>query len=321
MGRVFKLPLNSLNIPPFLDTSSGNLITEFFTPLLANSMRYERGVGYFSSGWLRAAAAGMVAFAANGGKARWVTSPILDENDWRALQTGDQARTDAHLYTTLCHNLTTLAETLDLETLSALSWMVADGILDFRLCVPIAKLNGGDFHDKFGIFTDAEGNQVSFNGSYNDSIHGLRNYESIKSFCSWEPAFVPLVHADAARFERLWNNQDPNVQVFDLPAAAREDILRLRTSERPYPAPNRMQTVSKVSFAAVAPFAPFLPDALQLRDYQQAAIDAWFANKKVGILEMATGTGKPLRRWRFPFSFMRNRANSPLSLRFPISTL
>lgn len=83
--------LRELAFPSFLDTSSNDLITEFFVPALTHSMRYDRGVGFFSSGWLRIAARGMVEFAANGGRSRWVTSPILSEGDWEAMQAGDAA--------------------------------------------------------------------------------------------------------------------------------------------------------------------------------------------------------------------------------------
>lgn len=79
-------------------------------------------------------------------------------------------------------NINDLGRLLEQETLSNLSWLVADGILDFKLALPRNKLDQGEFHDKFGIFTDADGNKVSFNGSYNDSIQGTRNYESIKIF-------------------------------------------------------------------------------------------------------------------------------------------
>lgn len=180
---------------------------------------------------------GMVSFASNGGRARWVTSPILSESDWEALYSGEQAKVDEVLMASLACSIADLEQTLQNDTLRALSWMVADGILDFRLAVPREKLAGGEFHDKFGIFTDSAGNRVSFNGSYNDSIQGSRNYESIKVFCEWEPAFAPLVEADARRFEKLWNNEDPNVRIYPLPEAAREQILKLRPSDRPYPRP------------------------------------------------------------------------------------
>lgn len=287
--------LRSLVFPAFLDTSSHNLVDEFFTPALTCSVRYDRGVGFFSSGWLRIASQGMVAFGANGGRSRWVTSPILDEHDWDAMRTGDSARSDAVLRAVLERNIGDLAAALEKDTLSALAWMVADEVLDFKLALPHNKLDRGDFHDKFGVFSDLEGNQVSFNGSYNDSIQGTRNYESIKIFCSWNPAFAPLVTADANRFERLWNNLDPNVRVFELPEAARQAILRLRSSDRPYPEPEwvRLRRLEE-SKPEYQPSRPKLPQDLVLRDYQTAAIEAWFAHNCQGLLEMATGTGKTI---------------------------
>jgi superfamily II DNA or RNA helicase len=287
--------LSNLLLPPILDTSSGDIIKDFFNPALMESVRYDRGVGFFSAAWLRIAAKGMAAFAANGGKARWVTSPILGELDWEALQKGDAARQDEVLKRALQANIEDLENSLEQDTLSALAWMVADGVLDFRLALPRNKLDQGEFHDKFGIFTDVEGNQVSFNGSYNDSIQGTRNYESIKIFCSWQSVLALLVNADVERFKRLWNNADPNVQVFNLPDAARECIVKLRTQERPYPPPNPDQTSEpEAIWPPPRQTKPGCPESLELRDYQNEAIEAWFAHDCRGLLEMATGTGKTI---------------------------
>lgn len=270
--------LSDVSWPIVLDTSSVDLIKDFFTPALAKALRYDRGVGFFSSGWLRAAAAGMISFAANKGRARWVTSPILNADDWKAMQTGNDARCDEALRRTLSCNISDLASALERDTLSALAWMIADEVITFKLALPHNKLERGDFHDKFGIFTDAEGNQVGFNGSYNDSIQGLRNYESIKVFCSWQPAFAPLVQADTERFERLWRNQDANVRVYDLPDAAREQILMLRSGDRPY---------SKSAWVKSSTDEK----KTDLWRHQAEAVKI-FLEKQRGILEMATGTGK-----------------------------
>jgi Type III restriction enzyme, res subunit len=45
--------LQDLNILAVMDTSNHDLTTQFFMPFLSNSIRYDRGVGFFSSGWLR----------------------------------------------------------------------------------------------------------------------------------------------------------------------------------------------------------------------------------------------------------------------------
>src|SRR5437879_1334358 len=118
--------LRDLSIVPVMNTSNYDLTVEFFTPLLSNSVCYDRGVGFFSSGWLRINSNGMVAFANNGGRARWITSPILDEADWEALKAGNTARNDPLLRQILERNISSLAQTLERDTLSALAWMVAD---------------------------------------------------------------------------------------------------------------------------------------------------------------------------------------------------
>ncbi|HRW07375.1 MAG TPA: DEAD/DEAH box helicase family protein [Caldilineaceae bacterium] len=289
------MTLQNLQTPSTLDSSAADLIADFFIPALSSAVTYDRGVGYFSSGWLRITAKGMLPFAANGGRARWVTSPILDERDWQALQIGEAARIDPLLHATMSRNIADLAHSLEQDTLSALAWMVADGILDFRLALPTNKLSGGDFHDKFGIFTDGAGNSISFNGSYNESVQGTRNYESIKIFHSWEPVFAPLVQADRQRFDRLWEDQDPNVRIFALSDAALEQILQLRSAERPYPAPawSKRKTLQEnpVSYRAVQ---LEIPPSITVRNYQHRAIDAWFAHHCRGLFEMATGTGKTI---------------------------
>lgn len=53
------MPLRSLSLPVTLDTSSANMAADFYAPALAVSVGYDRGVGFFSSGWLRMVAQGM----------------------------------------------------------------------------------------------------------------------------------------------------------------------------------------------------------------------------------------------------------------------
>lgn len=296
------MPLTSLDLPSFLDTSSSDLVDDFFVPALLESVRYDRGVGFFTSGWIRQAGAGLAAFAENGGKARWVTSPILDEADWEALKAGDEGRVDEALRRALSKAVQDLSASLAEDTLGALAWMVADGILEFRLALPREKLSGGEFHDKFGIFTDEDGNQMSFNGSYNDSLQGSLNYESIKIFRSWDDSFKPLVDQDVIRFERLWRDQDPNVRSYPLPEAIQEQILKLRPSRRPYKRPEAIDE-NRLSEGEKPYIEPgTIPSWLVLRDYQDAAMQAWLTkgvpatdpDGRRGILAMATGSGKTL---------------------------
>lgn len=275
------MSLRDLSLPAIMDTSTNDLIGDLFVPVLKESCQYARGVGYFSSGWVRMACEGLIPFAKNNGHARWITSPILDERDWEALQLGSAARQDEVLYESLKRSIDQLENDLSADTLNALAWMVADGLLEFRLALPRGKLSGGDFHDKFGYFRDSVGDFVVFSGSYNESVQGLRNYESIKIFPSWVPFASDIAASEVARFERLWKNEDPNLRIFNIPEAAAARILQLRSSERPYP---------NNADAGAQPERSTKPTIL--RDYQQLAIAEWMKNGCVGILEMATGAGK-----------------------------
>jgi DNA phosphorothioation system restriction enzyme len=272
-----------------ITTSSDDLIEDFFVPALKVARRYDRGVGYFSSGWIQAASEGLLAFAANGGTARWVTSPILSLADWEALRSGYEARADEALRRAMLRNIETLEASLRSETASALSWMIADGVLSFKLAVPRERLDG-EFHDKFGTFTDAAGDSLAFRGSYNESIQGLHNYESLSIYPSWEPVLKDFSESEAARFKSLWENRDPNIRVYEIPEAAKAQILKLRTSNRPYD--TKAWSFPAVEGVRKRDFSP--PEGIELRHYQRDAANEWFKVGGKGIIVLATGGGKTL---------------------------
>ncbi len=278
--------LSEINLPPIIETSSSDIIKAFYTPALSASKKYDRGVGYFSSGWFRAAAKGMAAFSQNGGKARWIISPIISKKDLDSLLLGEHAKNDALLLNAILRNLEELEKNLETETLSTIAWMIADNILEIRMALPKNKLLNGEFHDKFGIFTDEIGNQISFNGSINDSMQGIINYESISIFCSWNEWSLPYINTNINRFNNLWTNNEPNVKVFEIEDAVKNKIIKLRKPIKSYQIRNKDLKLNKPT--------PLIPENLHLRDYQLEAIDSWFKNNNHGILEMATGTGKTI---------------------------
>ncbi|WP_378212427.1 DEAD/DEAH box helicase family protein (plasmid) [Aquicoccus sp. G2-2] len=271
------MPLRQLPTVPTLNTSTDRLIVDFYEPALVAAQRYDRGVGYFTSNWLKLASTGMAVFAGNGGRARFVVSPHMSSEDWAALNQGDQAKTDQILYDHLETVVEDLPEALEVQTLSALAWMIADGLLDIRLALPRGDLDG-DFHDKFGIFQENGGDSVAFHGSQNDSAKAFRNYESISVFYSWVDAREGLrVSEHQNRFEQLWNNRDPNVRVLNLPEAIRQRLVLFTDGAgRPYPK---------------LPTKP-LSDPKADKWSHQAEAMMKFIEAGNGVLEMATGTGK-----------------------------
>lgn len=285
--------LKSQKWSKMFNTSEHDLIKDFFVPALSLSESYDRGVGFFSSGWFREAAKGLTQFAAKGGTARWITSPILSKVDWDALMKGVEGDIDPILEKHLQSNIYLLEHELESDTLSALSWMISDGIIEMRLACPKSELSG-EFHSKFGTFRDKHGQKLSFNGSYNDSIQGLRNYEEILPYWSWDDTLNTYVEINENRFERLWTNQDPNVHTYPLPEAAKQQILKLRQATRPYDVKSPPQKENAEPHSTHLPNRLTFPYDFDLREYQKEAIRAWRDAGGKGILEMATGSGKTL---------------------------
>lgn len=254
-----------------IDTSVDDFISELYTPCFKWAERLDRGVGYFTSGWLEYNISGLSDFASRGGKIRLITSPILSNIDSDAIIASENASEDFSKFQNALNNSVSALEIeMKKDILNAFSWMLYDGIIELKFAIPCKKLSDGDFHDKFGIFY--RGNEaLSFSGSINDSKHGFANYESLKVFKTWAGT-GEYVESDIMRFERLWHGQDKNLKIYNIPTAIKDRIFTLRNSDRPYTHKS-------------APSNKW--------EHQDKAVEC-FLEKEHGILAMATGTGKTI---------------------------
>ena len=252
------------------NTSEHDIVQELYKPSFSWATRFDRGVGFFTSGWLSRNIEGLSDFAFRGGKMRIITSPILSDEDSYSIIAANESNGTGYkkLETVLSQNIEALQAEMEKDILNTFSWLLYDGIIELKFAIPCNRLINGDFHDKFGIFyngTDA----LSFSGSMNDSMRGFNNYESIKVFNTWSGT-RDYVDADVDRFNKLWNEQDNNLKIFTMPQAIKNKIFRLRASERPYTLCDK----AKNKWA-----------------HQDKAVEC-FMKKEHGILAMATGTGK-----------------------------
>lgn len=268
-----------------------DLVDEVVVPLLACSVRYDRGVGFFTSGWLKEASRGLVAFVKNQGRARLITSPNLSPQDWRTIQTADQERQDDLIVATSIDNgLAELEARLEHDTLAALAWLIRDNILEFRFAVPQDTLEGGIFHSKLSIFIDPQGDGVVLHGSQNDSVQASLNEESYSVFRSWDEG-AKWYEEHRRRFNGIWDNQYRKLRILNVPEAARRKIIRYTEQySRPYPP---LQLSLEQASDPVSSSPP-LRLTRNLRDYQHTAVTTWENQGRRGIFEMATGTGKTI---------------------------
>jgi superfamily II DNA or RNA helicase len=164
---------------------------------------------------------------------------------------------------------------LETETQNTLAWLIADGLLQLKIAVTDDGLNG-DFHDKWGVFIDNQGNKVAFHGSQNDSRQSLSNYEANSIFTSWRSKIdKKRVNKHETRFDELWADSKSGVKCFTLPDSVSLGIAELRDGNRPYENPDEGTRLT----------SPY-----RWR-HQEEAVEA-FLEAESGILEMATGTGK-----------------------------
>ena len=148
-----------------------DIAADFYLPCMRRSHHYDRAVGFFSSSVFVLAWPSLREFAASGGRMRIVCSPALSSGDIDALNVGyspsgvEQFSTDAREE---LHRL--LASPVLQKPTKVLASLVAGGVIDLRIAWIEPQTAGRSrriFHDKVGIFSDVNEQQVVFKGSMN----------------------------------------------------------------------------------------------------------------------------------------------------------
>jgi superfamily II DNA or RNA helicase len=304
------LSLKYLDLKQDYRSESDNLITDFYLPCLGRSIMYDRAVGYFSSASIEAVARGLTALIRMGGKMRLIASPNLSEEDVRAIATGLEQKEKIVTISILeqIEKIVQLEKEFDRlshDSLATLAWLLSQGLLEIKLAVPKNLNQRGIYHEKLGIFRDAEDNAVAFTGSANETASGLiDNFECIDVFCSWKPEERERTQRKENHFQRLWSNQTDKVEVLTFPEAAAKSLLKLTPK---YPPTIESQLNSKQKIFAVAEAGSsyqanpidntidsWLKSEIVLRPLQQEALSKFEAANRQGILAMATGAGKTI---------------------------
>lgn len=284
-------------------SDSDRLLEDFYIPALKQSVSYDRAVGFFSATMLSFAAQGISALVENGGSMRLIFGGELDASDAEAISSGYEQKVLAEKRgKEILWQIDNLSEVLANQRLIALSWLVANGHLSIKL----ALKRRGMYHEKIGIFEDAAGDRLIFQGSANETTYALLpdfNFESINVFPSWRKElsdhFAPYLEG----FERLWHNATKDTLVIDFPEAAKERLIKISINAKRPPSPNVELDIWRRLTARVPdeptqtislPRIPvsFKGSAFEILPHQRAALNAWKSHELQGILAMATGSGK-----------------------------
>ena len=277
--------LRDLSLQLRYSTGRNDLLEEFFRPCLSMAVAYDRAVGFFSSTFYLLVAGTLAEFARRGGKMRIVCCPRLSEVDIAAMQEGYAARAAGNGLVREFEEC--LDDPIGKAVGTLLATLVAADVIDIRIAFRPGVT--GIYHDKVGLFSDSNGERVSFDGSANESWSAWSewgNYEAFHVFCEWIDA--KRVAADAETFARLWGNVEPGLEVIPFPEVARERLESMVDPEGISHAEQRVKDAIGVQKDRVTADRP------RLRVHQSGVLEDWAAKQHRGIVEHATGSGKTI---------------------------
>jgi superfamily II DNA or RNA helicase len=282
-------------------TGEQDLISEFYVPCLSASSRYDRAAGYFHSTLYVLVGVALSDFAQRGGLVRLVCSPHLYREDIAAIREGLDLREKVNGAFQESVRVA-LGQTSDLPVVRLLATLVACRALDIRLA--LRPSSSGIFHDKIGIFADADGHRVSFIGSTNETYsawHPEANHEGFEVFRDWVSEDAKeRVDRHQAYFERLWKGRETGVEVCELTDLSHEMLEGLAD---PSGIDSAAEKVRLTVRRRIAPVDAQAGNEITLQPHQVDALTGWEERSFRGILAHATGSGKTItaleaiRRW------------------------
>lgn len=279
------MSFKDLSLESSYNSSRNNLVEEFYNPVLSEAVSYDRVTGFFNSQSLALAAKGLKKFIGNGGKMRLLCGAQLSFKDLDAIVNPSEILEE--ISNNFLDDLNSIFDEFQLNHIKILAWMVENNYLEIKIGIVKNDLGyvGGILHEKTGILLDKEGNKILFSGSNNETgkgwfSGGYGNIEKFKVFLGWEDG--KFMDDDVKDFEDDWNNENEYLDVYDVPKAANDGLVKL--------APKSWEELLVLPLSYRERGMSI--DRRELRDYQKEAILKWEENGNRGIFEMATGTGK-----------------------------
>lgn len=283
--------LRDLDIAPvYGGTSGSDALSDFLIPALSVGKKYDRVAGYFSSAVFAQIATGITPLVKSGGLIRLLTSHSLTERDIEAMQAGKTIESSIQVLAdefeqAISQEGTDLRSRIKADYVRAMCWLLKHGQLEIKIVVPshLGAATMEKFHSKFGLIVDAQGDVAAFSGSVNETwLAWARNLENVSVYKSWVDGLTPYVNSYRATFEDMWNgNISADWKTIELPEALRKNLVSY-ANEGDFPDIEAWETGERQASQKVR--TP--------RKYQELAVEAWEKSGRVGLLEMATGTGK-----------------------------
>ena len=289
MSENFKTIIREL--PTVFDTEDGHKIgKQFNSPCIEGSHLYQRQTGDLTSNFLKILTEDCIKDLLNTEKdvcrIQYITYMTLEEADKDTLETylKNKSNLDKYLESLMTRSIEKFLSTSNPEMdrqsrLDIFATLIAKRTIIIKFAFP--KMPRSIFHKKTGIFHFKWGDKISFVGGNNDTVGGLENnIETLETRKSWAgPDDVKIIEKREEDFYKAWN--DKSLSFITRPLSLKNlDRLIIRPEKRFQKNPNK-----------IIPKAENPKPKDDKWSFQEDAVNI-FLEKKAGILEMATGTGK-----------------------------
>ena len=310
-------------LKPSYDSGFGdNLGKEFYSPCLENCKEYKRMTGEFRSSVIFDWGKALLKILDNSNDkcmVKIIANPSLNSFDAEALKKTLNDSSEIDPFDKIYKDAQSLVnKDLDKKDerevkLKIFSYLIYKKKLILKFAFPNHVPRPGMFHVKKGIFYFDEGLKVGFNGGPNESHGGHElNIEGIDVFTNLN-GNNPHIEDSEMKFDLAWNDKAPGFKTKPLSKKTLEKIK--------LEAPNTRQELDQIIKKAYDKKKDTLGDLLddkqieklkglsfsnslnenKKEDYLVVTEKKWefqkkareiFIDKKWGLLEMATGTGK-----------------------------
>ncbi len=283
-------------------SSKEDLVEKFYRPALTDAIFYQRKAGYFSSSAFAEISKEIIDLIKKGGRIQLITSPNLSTFDKSALEKSvtDSVEDREKMFSDIFfEDLVNDPSGTKQHFAKLMAYMLTnqiDGKPQLEIKIALTNDGQGIFHEKSGIIHRSDGEIISFTGSINETMSGWsKNTENFVAFFSWiDEKEEKQAQEVEKEFNDIWNQNNSNVQLFDLPDAVNAHLLKISPkSTREYQ--DTFKEVCDILDDKNKHKEKLDDDPIEgkgLRPYQKDAINAWMENGSKGIFSMATGTGK-----------------------------
>ena len=275
------------------DSDEDDILNDFYKPALERTVCYQRLAGYFSSTAFVLILREIIDFIKKDSRMQLITSLSLSQQDIDTIEQSVENR-EKILSQNLLEKLQDDDEIIK-KCVAIFGYMLSNIIhgkpqLEMKIAIPQTNLRKDDpnsiYHQKTGIMTDNKGRVITFSGSVNETGKAwIDNVEDFKVFQSEkDDTHRECVESDQKKFDKFWKNTAKRTSVYELPVAIQEHFLKARSkSNREF----------QEDVLAVEKFVrkPTRPKLVPWKCQERALAKIKEANY-IGILKMATGTGK-----------------------------